>query len=236
MSEENKKRELAVVLVSGGMDSLVTLAIARSQGYEVAVLHADYGQRTARRERRAFEEIASFYQVPAERRRVVHLDYLSEIGGSSLTDSKLPVPDAEANRDTIPSTYVPFRNTHLLAIAVSWAEVIAASKIFIGISEPDAPGYPDCRPRYIRAFQELIEVGTRPGTDIEIAAPLIRMTKADIVREGQRLGAPFELSWSCYQNEDQACGRCESCRVRLEAFRQAGVPDPIPYQKADRAR
>jgi 7-cyano-7-deazaguanine synthase len=234
MSEEDRKPELAIVLLSGGMDSLVTAAVANSQGYELAVLHADYGQRTERRERRAFEEIASFYRVTEERRRVVRLDYLHEIGGSSLTDRSLPVPEGEANRDTIPSTYVPFRNTHLLAISVSWAEVIGARKIFIGVSEPDAPGYPDCRPAYIRAFQELIEVGTRPETEIEIAAPLIRMTKADIVREGQRLGAPFELSWSCYQNEDRPCGRCESCRVRLEAFRQVGVPDPVAYQNTDR--
>lgn len=233
MSEEDKKPGLAIVLVSGGMDSLVTAAIARSQGHRLAMLHADYGQRTESRERHAFEQIAAFYDVPVERRLVARLDYLGEIGGSSLTDKKIPVPGADAIGGAIASTYVPFRNTHLLAVAVSWAEVIGARKIFIGVSEPDAPGYPDCRPEYVRAFQALVEVGTRPETEIEIVAPLVHMRKADILKEGLRRGAPFQLSWSCYENQERACGRCESCRVRLQAFRQIGVPDPIPYESSE---
>ncbi len=226
-----EKGNLAIVLVSGGMDSLVTAAIAHSRNHELAMLHVSYGQRTERREKQAFEEIAAFYEVPAERKLAVSIDYLRHIGGSSLTDVSIPVPNARGDSLHIPSTYVPFRNTHLLSIAVSWAEVIGAGRIFIGTVEPDSPGYPDCREEYFRTYEQLIKVGTRPETQVEIVTPILHMTKNEVLKEGMRLGAPFHLSWSCYLSEGLACGRCESCRARLDAFRQLNLKDPIPYQE-----
>jgi 7-cyano-7-deazaguanine synthase len=221
----------AVVLLSGGMDSCVTAAIAR-QTHELAVVHASYGQRTERRERRAFDEIADFYSV--RERLPVRLDHLKQIGGSALTDVRIAVPEGEPGApvagNEIPPTYVPFRNAHFLSVAVSWAEVIGATAIFIGAVAEDSSGYPDCRPEYYRVFQQLVREGTRPETDIEMVAPVIGMRKAEIVRRGIELGAPLDRTWSCYQYEDAACGACDSCRLRLRAFAEAGVADPIPYR------
>lgn len=218
----------AVVLLSGGMDSCVTAAIA-NQTHSLALLHASYGQRTEERERRAFEEIADFYGV--RERLVVRLDSLAQIGGSALTDSDIAVPEnLPDNSATIPITYVPFRNAHFLSAAVSWAEVIGATAVFIGAVFEDSSGYPDCRPEYYETFAQLIRVGTRPETQIEIVTPVIHMHKSEIVRKGAELGAPLGLTWSCYQSDDEACGVCDSCRLRLRAFSQAGHADPIAYK------
>jgi 7-cyano-7-deazaguanine synthase len=226
------RRPKAVVLASGGMDSCVTAAVAR-QTHELALLHASYGQRTERRERQAFDEMADFYSV--KERLVVRLNHFTQIGGSALTDKRIAVPEGETSApvggNEIPPTYVPFRNAHFLAVAVSWAEVIGASAVFIGAVAEDSSGYPDCRPEYYRVFQELIRVGTRPETQIEIVTPVITLKKSEIIRRGIELGAPLQLTWSCYQSEDTACGVCDSCTLRLRAFEEAGVPDPIPYRR-----
>jgi 7-cyano-7-deazaguanine synthase len=218
---------LAVCLVSGGMDSCVTAAIAQRENDELAFLHVAYGQRTQDRERRAFEEIADHYRV--SKRFVASLDYLARIGGSSLTDHAIPVAEADLASRAIPTSYVPFRNAHLLAIATSWAEVLGARRIYIGAVAEDSSGYPDCRPEFYEAFNCVIEVGTKPETRAEIKTPVIGMRKSEIVRRGLELNAPLELTWSCYQSEERACGRCDSCALRLRAFREAGVSDPIPY-------
>jgi 7-cyano-7-deazaguanine synthase len=220
----------AVVLVSGGMDSCVCTAIA-NETYRLAALHVSYGQRTERRERRAFDEIAKFYGV--RERLAIRLDSFAQIGGSALTDQRLAVPEsgeALAHGSGIPITYVPFRNAHFLSAAVSWAEVIGATAIFIGAVEEDSSGYPDCRPEYYRAFAELIKQGTKPETKIDIVTPVIAMKKSEIVGRGVELGAPLGLTWSCYQFEDEACGMCDSCRLRLQAFAEARLPDPIAYR------
>jgi 7-cyano-7-deazaguanine synthase len=226
MAAENSK---AVVLLSGGMDSCVTTAVA-NQTHRLALLHASYGQRTESRERRAFDDIADFYHV--RERLVVRFDSLNQIGGSALTDSRIAVPeDGKALRhESIPVTYVPFRNAHFLAAAVSWAEVIGAKAIFVGAVAEDSSGYPDCRPEYYRAFEQVIREGTRPDTEIEILTPVIGMRKSEIVRCGVELGAPLDLTWSCYRYDDQACGACDSCQLRLRAFAEAGIPDPIAYR------
>jgi 7-cyano-7-deazaguanine synthase len=220
-----------VVLVSGGMDSCVVAAIAR-ETHRPAFLHASYGQRTESRERQSFDAIADFYGVTE--RLAVHLAHFAQIGGSALTDERIPVPEAEpgapVTSEGIPITYVPFRNAHFLSVAVSWAEVIGASAIFIGAVAEDSSGYPDCRPEYYRVFEELARVGTRPETQIRILTPVIAMKKSEIVRLGLELGAPLALTWSCYQCEDAACGVCDSCRLRLRAFEEAGEADPIPYK------
>jgi 7-cyano-7-deazaguanine synthase len=227
----------AVVLLSGGMDSCVCAAVARERhgAANVALLHAGYGQRTQQRERRAFTEIADFYGV--RERLVVQLDHFRAIGGSALTDQSIAVPENELNAagphgSSIPVTYVPFRNAHFLSVAVSWAEAIGAGAIYIGAVAEDSSGYPDCRPEYYQAFQEVIRVGTRPETQIEIVTPVIALKKSEIIRRGIALGAPLHLTWSCYQSEDAACGACDSCFLRLRAFAEAGVADPIPYRRA----
>ncbi len=231
---KNEKRKtvsipkpLAVVLASGGLDSCVAAAVAR-QSFDLALFHANYGQRTLTRELEAFRAQAAFYQVVSTLE--VDLNFLGQIGGSSLTDLDRELPTAPADPPGIPSTYVPFRNSNLLAAAVAWAEVLGAAALFIGANVLDNPGYPDCRPEYFQAFNRLIELGTRPETHIRIHTPLIHLDKAGIVRLGLRLGAPLELTWSCYQNDSRACGRCSSCRLRLKGFAAAGVPDPIPYE------
>jgi len=227
----------AVVLLSGGMDSCVTATIAlEKHGNEnLALLHASYGQRTEKRERRAFEEIADWLEV--RKRLVVQLDHFRAIGGSALTDSRIGVPENELGASgpggsAIPVTYVPFRNAHFLSVAVSWAEAIGAGAIYIGAVAEDSSGYPDCRPEYYRVFQELIRAGTRPETQIEMVTPVITMKKSEIIRRGMELGAPLHLTWSCYQNEDAACGACDSCLLRLRAFAEAGATDPIAYRRA----
>ncbi|MHB8734674.1 MAG: 7-cyano-7-deazaguanine synthase QueC [Terriglobales bacterium] len=207
------------------MDSCVCAALAAREG-SPAFLHVAYGQRTEARERQAFEAMAAYYGV--EQKLVVQAAALTQIGGSALTDSRLAVPESGIQEQTIPITYVPFRNAHFLAAAVSWAEVIGAKRILIGAVEQDSSGYPDCRPRYYEVFNQLIAVGTKAG-GIVIETPLIRLSKAEIVRLGLEVQAPLQLSWSCYQGSERACGRCDSCRLRLQAFAQAGVPDPIPY-------
>ena len=218
------------------MDSCVSTAIARERcgAGNIALLHAGYGQRTERRERRAFEEIADFYGV--RERLVVELDHFRAIGGSALTDEKIAVPENELGAagpasGAIPVTYVPFRNAHFLSVAVSWAEVIGAGAIYIGAVAEDSSGYPDCRPEYYQVFQELIRVGTRPETQIDIVTPVIQMKKSEIIRRGLELGAPLDLTWSCYQEEEMACGVCDSCHLRLRAFAEAGAKDPIPYRR-----
>jgi 7-cyano-7-deazaguanine synthase len=236
----------AVVLLSGGMDSCVTAAEARERhgASNIALLHASYGQRTEARERRAFAEIADHYGVPADRRLIVQLDYFRAIGGSALTDSNIAIPENQlheppaqgATPNSIPVTYVPFRNAHFLSIAVSWAEAKKASTIYIGAVAEDSSGYPDCRPEYYRAFQNLIREGTRPETRIEIVTPVIQLKKNQIIRRGVELGAPLHLTWSCYQGEDLACGACDSCLLRLKAFAEAGIADPIPYRRVAAAR
>jgi 7-cyano-7-deazaguanine synthase len=221
----------AVVLLSGGMDSCVAAAMTR-ESHDLALLHASYGQRTERRERQAFDEIADFYRV--RERLVVRLDHLAQIGGSALTDLRIAVPEGETEApigcNEIPPTYVPFRNAHFLAVAVSWAEVIGARMVVIGAVAQDSSGYPDCRPEYYRVFQQLVREGTRPETRIEMVTPVIGMRKQEIVRRGVELGAPLDRTWSCYQFEDAACGVCDSCRLRLRAFAEAGRTDPIPYR------
>ncbi|HEX8098462.1 MAG TPA: 7-cyano-7-deazaguanine synthase QueC, partial [Pyrinomonadaceae bacterium] len=217
----------AVCLVSGGMDSCVTAAIACGESEEVAKLHVSYGQRTEARERRAFEEIADHYRVT--KRLAVSIEHLARIGGSSLTSPEIPVAEADLESREIPTSYVPFRNAHLLAIAVSWAEVIGAGRIYIGAVAEDSSGYPDCRPEFYEAFGRAIEVGTRPETHIEIKTPVIHMRKSEIVRRGLGLSAPLELTWSCYSASELACGRCDSCALRLRAFKEAGARDPVPY-------
>ncbi len=218
---------LAVCLVSGGMDSCVTAAIAREETEELAFLHVSYGQRTEARERRAFEQLADHYAV--ERRLVVSMEQLARIGGSSLTDPSIPVAAADLASRAIPTSYVPFRNAHLLAVAVSWAEVLGAQSIYIGAVAEDSSGYPDCRPEFYEAFQRAVEAGTRPATRIEIRTPVIRLRKSEIIRRGVALGAPLQLTWSCYSAETRACGRCDSCALRLRAFAEAGLTDPVEY-------
>ena len=227
MAREAKSR--AVVLLSGGMDSCVCAALA-ARDFNAAALHISYGQRTEGRERRAFLAICD--RLGIHERLVVRNEALRAIGGSALTDPEIAVPESPIGHGMIgheiPITYVPFRNAHFLAVAVSWAEVLGAEKIYIGAVEQDSSGYPDCRPAYYDAFNRLIEKGTKEG-DIRVKTPLIAMRKEEIVRLGVELGAPFHVSWSCYSGETEACGVCESCVLRLRAFREAGAVDPIPY-------
>lgn len=224
---EESRSGLAVCLVSGGMDSCVTAAIANEEADRLAFLHVSYGQRTEERERRAFADIADHYGV--EQRLVVSLEHLARIGGSSLTDKDIAVSSANLAGRDIPTSYVPFRNAHLLSVATSWAEVIRADYVYIGAVAEDSSGYPDCRPEFYDAFQRVVALGTKPETQVEIRTPVIAMRKSEIVELGQKLNAPFELTWSCYAASEQACGDCDSCALRLRSFRDAGLRDPIPY-------
>ena len=230
------RQHIAVVLLSGGMDSCLTAAVA-ARTHRLAVLHSSYGQRTAAREERAFSEIAG--HLGAEFRLLIDQSYMTAIGGSALTDQALAVPDADltaAAQGEVPITYVPFRNAHFLSAAVSWAEVLGAEAVFIGAVEQDSCGYPDCRPAYYEAFNRAVDAGTKPDTRIRIETPLIGLSKAEIVQRGVSLGAPLHLTWSCYQSAERACGRCDSCVLRLRAFQQAGLDDPIPYETPVAAR
>ena len=235
-SNLTSNRSRAVVLLSGGMDSCVCAALA-ARDHQAAAVHVSYGQRTEERERRSFERICDRLEI--RDRLLVRNEALRAIGGSALTDSSIAVPEMHAVGVSVPVavpvgvpiTYVPFRNAHFLAVAVSWAEVLGAEKVYIGAVEPDSSGYPDCRPEYYRAFNEVVKAGTKEGT-IRVVAPLIAMHKAEIVRLGLELSAPFDLTWSCYQREDRACGVCDSCVLRLRAFREAGAEDPILYAEA----
>lgn len=222
------QRTTAIVLVSGGMDSCVTAAFA-AETHDLAFLHLNYGQRTEKRELRAFNDIADYYNV--SRRLIVDIFHLAQIGGSSLTDHSVAVSKANLDSKEIPASYVPFRNANILSIATSWAEIIKAEKIFIGAVEEDSPGYPDCRDNFFKAFNKAIELGTKPDTFIEIVTPLIHMSKQEIILKGIELKAPLGSTWSCYQNEDRACGECDSCALRLRGFARAGLDDPIKYVK-----
>jgi 7-cyano-7-deazaguanine synthase len=220
--------DLAIVLLSGGLDSCVTTALA-SRDHELALMHLSYGQRTWQREVQAFGDIADHYQVPHARRRIVDMAYLADIGGSALTDPAIAVPDAHLDSQQVPVTYVPFRNAHLLCLATSWAEIIGARAIFIGVVQEDSSGYPDCTETFVHAFEKAIQAGTHPDHHIELRTPLLHQNKSQIVQLGLRLNAPLHLTWSCYQNSESACGRCDSCALRLRGFRDAGITDPIPY-------
>jgi len=221
------KQDRAIVAVSGGMDSCVTAAIA-AKDYKLAFLHVNYGQRTEKRELKAFIDIADFFNVTD--RMVVDLRHLSIIGGSSLTDKKIDVSKADLSNEEVPTSYVPFRNANILSVCVSWAEVLNANAIFIGAVWEDSSGYPDCRPEFFRSFEQVIETGTKPLTKIKIVTPIINFTKTDIVLKGLKLNAPFNLTWSCYQEEEEACGVCDSCALRLRGFQRAGIEDPIKYK------
>ena len=221
------KKELAVIAVSGGMDSCVTAAIANME-YKLAFTHINYGQRTEKRELQSFNDIADHYRV--KDRLIIDYTHLAKIGGSSLTDKNIEVTKADLENKNIPSSYVPFRNANILSACVSWAEVINAGAVFIGAVYEDSSGYPDCRPDFFSAFEKMIELGTKPETKIKIITPIINLSKAEIVKKGIELDAPLHLTWSCYQNEDEACGVCDSCALRLRGFQQAGFDDPIKYK------
>ena len=225
----NSKESRAVVLLSGGMDSCVCATLA-ARDHRAAAVHVSYGQRTEDRERRSFEAICD--RLGIRDRLIVRNEALRAIGGSALTDARIAVPESHALGTGVPVTYVPFRNAHFLAVAVSWAEVLGAKKVYIGAVEPDSSGYPDCRPAYYRAFNEVVKTGTKEGA-IEVVTPLIAMRKHEIVTLGLELGAPFDLTWSCYQRQDRACGICDSCVLRLRAFHDVGAKDPIPYAEAE---
>jgi 7-cyano-7-deazaguanine synthase len=218
----------SIVLLSGGMDSLVCAGIALQQHQQVSLLHLNYGQKTSERERRAFNAIADHYGILPAERKIIDMNFLKQIGGSSLTDESITVKNYQGDSKSIPDSYVPFRNSIILSLAVSWAEAIGASKLYIGANYEDSPGYPDCRPTYYQAFNRLIQEGTKEG-NIVIETPVISMKKKDIVLKGQELGVPFALSWSCYQNTLKACGVCDSCALRLRGFKEAGIQDPLEY-------
>lgn len=221
------ENRLAVVAVSGGMDSCVTASLA-NQKYKLAFLHINYGQRTETRELKAFNDIADFFN--ADKKLIIDFTHFSQIGGSSLTDKNIEVSKADLSNSDIPSSYVPFRNANILSACVSWAEVIGAEAIFIGAVYEDSSGYPDCRPEFFTAFEKVADLGTKPSTKIKIETPIIHMSKEQIVKKGIELNAPLHLSWSCYQNEDEACGMCDSCALRLRGFQKAGFNDPIAYK------
>jgi len=224
MSENIK--DIAVIAVSGGLDSCVTAAIAE-QKYEIAFAHFNYGQKTEKRELKAYNEIADFYNV--DKRLIIDYSHLSKIGGSSLTDQNIEISHADLKSKEIPISYVPFRNANLLSACVSWAEVLKAETVFIGAVFEDSSGYPDCRPLFFKAFEEMIDLGTKPETSIKIVTPIIHLSKAEIIKKGVGIKAPIHLTWSCYQNEDSACGVCDSCAFRLRGFQQVGIEDPITY-------
>ncbi|MCX8084876.1 MAG: 7-cyano-7-deazaguanine synthase QueC [Calditerrivibrio sp.] len=217
----------AIVLVSGGLDSCVTASIAKNKGYELYFLHINYGQKTEERELKAFNDLVQYFNV--KDKKIVDISYLKDIGGSSLTSPNMEVEKGILNRQGIPTTYVPFRNGNIISIAVSWAEVIKANRIFIGVVEEDSSGYPDCRKAFYDAFNNVLEVGLA-YTHLKIETPLIDKTKGEIVKIGNSLKAPFQLTWSCYKDNEIACGECDSCLLRLKGFRDAGIDDPIPYK------
>ncbi|MBK9765645.1 MAG: 7-cyano-7-deazaguanine synthase QueC [Chloracidobacterium sp.] len=226
MFEVSKK--VSIVLVSGGMDSCVTASMARIENDELAFLHISYGQITEVRERMAFNDLADHFDV--EKRLDISIEYLTKIGGSSLTDASISVAEADLTSTEIPTSYVPFRNANMLSIATSWAEVIGATAIYIGAVFEDSSGYPDCRPEFYAAFQAAIDSGTKSDTNIEIRTPLSQLSQPEIVQKGIELDAPLHLTWSCYRSESLACGTCDSCALRLRGFAQAGVIDPIAYR------
>lgn len=235
---QSSKKNIAVIAVSGGMDSCVTAAIANLD-YELAFAHINYGQRTEKRELKAFDDIANHYRV--KKKLIIDFTHLAKIGGSSLTDKNIEVTKADLENQKhlpadrqVPSSYVPFRNANILSACVSWAEVLNASAVFIGAVYEDSSGYPDCRPDFFSAFETMVDFGTKPETKIKIVTPIINLSKSEIVKKGIELDAPLHLTWSCYQNEDEACGVCDSCALRLRGFQQAGFEDPIKYKTRPR--
>jgi len=221
----NEKR--AVILVSGGMDSATAVYEAIDRGYEPYFLHTSYGQRTEGKEYECAKALAE--EVDAADFLHIETGHLSQIGASSLTDEEMEVEDADVESDEIPTSYVPFRNANLLAMAVSYAEANDCSAVFIGAHSEDFSGYPDCRPEFFEAFQQVVNVGTKPDTDISLEAPFVEWSKTEIAERGLEIGVPYNLTWSCYRDEAPACGTCDSCAFRLEAFRNAGSRDPIEY-------
>jgi 7-cyano-7-deazaguanine synthase len=219
----------AIVLLSGGMDSLVCAALAIKDNQEVGFLHLDYGQKTSAREKKAFINICDFYQIPENKRKIINVSFMKEIGGSSLTDDSISVKDYQGDSKVIPNSYVPFRNSIILSVATSWSEVFNADYLYIGANYEDSPGYPDCRPEYYEAFNQVIKLGTKDGKT-EIKTPVIMMKKKEIVELGAKLKVPYELSWSCYRESQSACGNCDSCALRLRGFKEAGIIDPISYK------
>jgi 7-cyano-7-deazaguanine synthase len=217
----------AIVLLSGGMDSLVCAGEAIQENDQISFLHMSYGQKTSAREKKAFDEIADYYKI--KDKKLIDMTFLKQIGGSSLTDDSIDVKNYKGDSNIIPDSYVPFRNSIILSLAVSWAEVVGATKLYFGANHEDSPGYPDCRPSYYDAFNKVIKEGTKAG-NIEILTPVISMKKKEIVKKGLELKVPFELSWSCYKSSDKACGKCDSCALRLRGFKEAGITDPIEYQ------
>lgn len=222
------KKDLAIVLVSGGMDSALTAAFAAKK-YDLAFLHINYGQKTEKRELKAFNNIADYYKVKS--RLIVDIRYLRDIGGSSLTDSHIKIEKANLKNKNVPSTYVPFRNANILSIAVSWAEVTGAKHIYIGAVEEDSSGYPDCRKDFFDAYNKMIAKGTKPSTRIKIETPIINLSKKNIVLQSKKMSSPLHLTWSCYKNDKLACGECDSCALRLRGFQLAKIEDPIAYKK-----
>lgn len=219
----------AIVLLSGGMDSLVCAGLALKENDDVYFLHMNYGQKTSLKERSCFDHIADHYKIPLQKRKVIDMTFLKQIGGSSLTDDSMEVTSSDLDSTHIPSSYVPFRNSIILSLAVSWAEVVGAQKLYIGANHEDSPGYPDCRPSYYEAFNKVIQEGTK-ASDIKIITPVISLRKSKIVELGESLNVPFHLSWSCYKSIDKACGECDSCKLRMRGFQEAGIKDPIEYQ------
>jgi 7-cyano-7-deazaguanine synthase len=222
---EQKKKKLAVILLSAGMDSAVCASVA-AQDHALAFLHFQYGQKAAKKELECFYRLVDHFKP--QKYLVVELSFFKIIGGSSLTSEEMKIPQP-SNTQEIPSTYVPFRNGVFLSLAVAWAEVIGAEKIFIGVNEIDFSGYPDCRKEFIQAFNQAANLGTKPETKIMIETPLIHLSKKEIVELGRKLNTPFHLTWSCYRETEKACGRCDSCQIRLKAFKEAGIEDPIEY-------
>ena len=229
MKNNKVKKDSAIVLVSGGMDSALTAAIA-NQKFNLYFLHVNYGQRTQQRELNAFHNIANHYKV--KNCLVVNIDYLKDIGGSSLTDKKINIAKADLKNRNVPVSYVPFRNANILSIAVSWAEVTGIKNIFIGAVEEDSSGYPDCRKKFFESFEKMANTGTKPETNIKIVTPIIKFSKKDIVLKSVKLQSPLHLTWSCYKENNIACGECDSCALRLRGFQQAGVKDPVSYKKS----
>ncbi|MCT4642703.1 MAG: 7-cyano-7-deazaguanine synthase QueC [Bacteriovoracaceae bacterium] len=223
-----QSNNLAIVLVSGGMDSLAVLAHAKSIHQKLALVHLNYGQKTSQKERLCFDKICDHYEVEHKYRKVIDMNFLSQIGGSSLTDEQIEVSIFKGDSDEIPSSYVPFRNTHIIAMAVSWAEVMGANKIYIGANEEDSPGYPDCRPSYYKIYNELIKEGTA-SANITIETPIIHLKKSQIIELANKHNAPLEYTWSCYSRSDKACGVCDSCALRLRGFKELNIKDPIDY-------
>ena len=221
-------KELAVVAVSGGLDSCITTAIA-SKDYDLALVHINYGQKTESKELQSFHKIADYYKV--SKKLVIDFTHFQKIGGSSLTDKSIQISKADLTSKLVPTSYVPFRNANILAACVSWAEIIGAQKIFIGAVFEDSSGYPDCRPEFFKSFEATANLGTKPETQIKIETPIIYLSKKEIIKLGLELKAPLELTWSCYRNDDEACGVCDSCALRLRGFQSLNVVDPIPYKE-----